>query len=84
MEKCIFIGYPLDYKSWKISNPDTKKVIISERGDFDEYFFWNKRHSLPSLPTPPSIDSLLKSSPPVVPLPESLDETLNDDDSHRS
>ena len=31
MEKCIFIGYPSGYKGWKFYNPETKKVIISER-----------------------------------------------------
>jgi len=36
MEKCIFMGYPDGYKGWKFYNPITKKVIISERADFDE------------------------------------------------
>ena len=39
MEKCIFIGYPEGYKGWKFYNPVTKKVIISERADFDERCF---------------------------------------------
>ena len=38
MEKCIFIGYPSGYKGWKFYNPETEKVIISERADFDERF----------------------------------------------
>ena len=38
MEKCIFIGYPDGYKGWKFYNPKTKKVIISERADFDERY----------------------------------------------
>ena len=38
MEKCIFIGYPEGYKKWKFYNPVTKKVIISERTDFDERY----------------------------------------------
>ena len=42
MEKCIFIGYPQGYKALKFYNPETKKVIISERADFDEQFFLNK------------------------------------------
>ena len=41
MEKCIFIGYPQDYKGWKFYNPVTKKVIISERADFDERYTYN-------------------------------------------
>ena len=36
MEKCIFIGYPDGYKGWKFYNPISKKVIISERAEFDE------------------------------------------------
>ena len=36
IDKCIFIGYPQGYKGWKFYNPATKKVIISERADFDE------------------------------------------------
>ena len=41
MEKCIFIGYPEGYKGWKFYNPQTKKVIISERADFDEHYTYN-------------------------------------------
>jgi transposase InsO family protein len=43
MEKCIFIGYPEGYKGWKFYNPETKRVIISERADFDErYSYWGE------------------------------------------
>ena len=38
MEKCIFIGYPDGIKGWKFYNPETRKVIISERADFDERY----------------------------------------------
>src|ERR1700691_4211277 len=38
MKKCVFIGYPKGYKGWKFYNPKTKKVIISERADFDERY----------------------------------------------
>ncbi len=41
MEKCIFIGYPEGYKGWKFYNPETKKVIISERADFDERYTYS-------------------------------------------
>jgi hypothetical protein len=51
MEKCVFIGYPQGYKDWKFYNPVTKKVVISERADFDECYFMLQRHLLPtSLP----------------------------------
>ena len=33
MEKCIFIGYPSEYKAWSFYNPVTKKVVISERAE---------------------------------------------------
>ena len=42
MEKCVFIGYPEGYKGWKFYNPDTKKMVISERAEFDEWYGWNK------------------------------------------
>ena len=35
IEKCVFIGYPAGYKGWKFYNPIPRKVIISERADFD-------------------------------------------------
>ena len=38
MEKCIFIGYPEGYKGWKFYNPITKKLVISERAEFDERY----------------------------------------------
>ena len=39
MEKCVFIGYPDGYKGWKFYNPMTKRVVISERAEFDEWYF---------------------------------------------
>jgi hypothetical protein len=78
MEKCIFIGYPQGYKAWKFYNPETKKVIISERADFNEQFFLNKRHSSPQLP-PPHLNSLVEPSPPLTYLPDTIDDA---DDSH--
>jgi len=42
MEKCIFIEYPEGYKSWKFYNSVTKKVIISERADFDESYTYEE------------------------------------------
>jgi hypothetical protein len=34
--KCIFIGYPPDYKGWRCYSPATKSVIISQDVIFDE------------------------------------------------
>ena len=64
MEKCVFIGYPQHYKGWKFYNPVTKKVVISEKADFDECYFILQRHSFPHLP-PLCPDTLLES--PLAP-----------------
>src|SRR6266404_4258343 len=76
MEKCVFIGYPQGYKGWKFYNPVTKKVIISERADFDERFFMLQKHSVPQLP-PPHPESLIDPPPTVSLLPELLDDALD-------
>jgi hypothetical protein len=60
MEKCVFVGYPQGYKGWCFYNPITKKVIISERADFDERHFMLQPHSVPHLP-PSRPDTLLES-----------------------
>jgi hypothetical protein len=49
MEKCIFIGYPPDYKGWRFYNPVTKKCIISERAQFDEHYFLGIKTSTPTI-----------------------------------
>ena len=62
MEKCIFIGYPLRYKGWKFYNPETKKVIICERADFDErYTYWGElmKSGTPSTDSEPELKSLI-------------------------
>ena len=75
MEKCIFIGYPSGYKGWKFYNPVTKKVIISERADFDERCFPGlKKANMPAdpplqYPSDPLVD---EPSAPVVPPPVPL------------
>jgi hypothetical protein len=40
MEKCIFIGYPEGYKGWLFYNPLTRKMVVSERAEFDERYTW--------------------------------------------
>jgi len=68
MEKCIFIGYPEGYKGWKFYNPLTKKVIISERADFDERCFPGlKTANMPSEPFLPYPSSPLVDEPPPIP-----------------
>ena len=73
MEKCVFIGYPAGYKAWKFYCPESKKVLISERADFDERHFINQRHSTPQIP-PPRPESLLEPSPPSIHLPDLFDD----------
>ena len=36
MEKCIFVGYPSQFKGWEFYNPSTRKFVLSDRADFDE------------------------------------------------
>ena len=79
MDKCIFIGYPDGYKGWKFYNPQTKKVIISERADFDERFTYDgaplqtKDHYVPDPSytelTPVPIVDDEEQLPPIQPNP---------------
>ena len=76
MEKCVFIGYPPGYKGWKFYSPGRKKVMISERADFDERYFMLESHSEPHLP-PPRPDTLFESPPTSTSLPDILDDLLD-------
>ena len=76
MEKHVFIGYPQGYKGWKFYNPVTKKVVISERADFDEHYFMLQRHSVPHLP-PPRPDTLLETPLTSCTLPDIFDDVLD-------
>ena len=38
----VYFHYPDGYKGWKFYNPKTKKVMISERADFDERYTFGK------------------------------------------
>ena len=68
-EKCVFIGYPDGYKSWKFYNMTTKRTIISEHTDFDE-------HTTISLPTPTL--STIQAHAPHYTVPD-IEDTLEDD-----
>jgi len=65
-QKCVFIGYPSEYKGWEFYNPLTKKIIVSNSADFDERTFPGLTKSsdspLPSFYVP-------SSSVPEVPIP---------------
>ena len=57
------------YKGWKFYNPTTKKVVISERADFDErYFPMSKCPSSASFPAP-SIEVESTPSTTLAPAP---------------
>jgi hypothetical protein len=82
MEKCIFIGYPPGYKGWKFYNPVTKRVIISERADFDERCFPGLK--MANMPTEPPLqypsDPLVDEPPPAPPAPAAQNHGGDDDD----
>ena len=72
MEKCLFIGYPIGFKGWKFYNPTTRKVVISERAEFDERFF----PGLKSNANTPSMPSLVPAvdTPPAPYVDDAEDE----------
>src|SRR6201999_2447425 len=60
MLPAVFIGYPDGYKGWKFWDPVSKRTIISERAEFDEFSFPLSKKPLTSPPTEPgSSHSLL-------------------------
>src|ERR1700749_2959425 len=59
MQKAIFVGYPAQYKGWEFYNPFTKKLVLSDRADFDERVFPGLATRLPDPPLfPPSFTNL--------------------------
>jgi hypothetical protein len=56
MQKCVFLGYLEGYKGWRFYNPTTKKVIITERADFDERYMPLKLTPTPPPSTPSTFD----------------------------
>ena len=76
MEKCIFIGYPDGYKAWKFYNPVTRRIVISERAEFDERYFPGLRHTW-SQPQANPYSPLVESEYQV---PVSLVSDPDDDD----
>lgn len=75
-QKCVFIGYPGQYKGWKFYDPLTRKTILSDRAEFDERYFPGLSRTPPSIhpPAPPP------SSTPDV-FPGSSYDSDDDDDS---
>ena len=61
-KKCIFVGYPPQYKGWKFYNPDTKKFLISSTADFDERVYTGSSPqpidmAIQQQPAPPTLDA---------------------------
>src|SRR5882672_5138557 len=56
-EKCVFIGYPAEYKAWTFYNPLTKNTIISNTAEFDECAFPGLSKSLPPPSPPPRFEA---------------------------
>lgn len=38
-QKCVFIGYPANYKGWLFWNPVSRKEVLSDSAEFDERAF---------------------------------------------
>ncbi|KAJ2932617.1 hypothetical protein H1R20_g4479, partial [Candolleomyces eurysporus] len=60
MQKCVFVGYPAEYKAWLFFNTEMRKFIVSERAEFDEQMFpglssFASPFHLPSSPLPPPL-----------------------------
>ena len=81
MEKCIFIGYPEGYKGWKFYNPETKKVIICERADFDERYTYDGQ-LLKSAPELKPLIPMELEPTSVVPLPEVVNQPEENEKEH--
>ena len=62
-EKCVFIGYPAQYKAWLFWNPVTRKEVISNTAEFDERFFPGNSSNPIHWPLSPQSSSL--STDPV-------------------
>lgn len=63
--KCVFLGYPDDYKAWKFWNPGNMQTIISRDVIFDE----RPHHTHSPLPLTSSLEPLKTSVTPILPKP---------------
>lgn len=61
-QKCVFVGYPSDYKGWIFFNPDTKLEIISNTAEFDERYYPGNSKAPVTL-----TDPLLEHGPAIAP-----------------
>ena len=70
MEKCIFVGYPSQYKGWEFYNPQTRKFVLSDRADFDERVCPGTTGYFP--------DQVVFLNPPPSPATPAIPATLED------
>jgi transposase InsO family protein len=82
MEKCIFIGYPEGFKGWKFYNPNTKKVIISERADFDERYTWSGTLAKPPNLSAPDSSPNYTELTPIPPIEDDESPNIQHPDSN--
>ena len=68
-QKCVFLGYPSNFKGWLFWNPITRKEIISDSAQFDERDF-------PGTSRIP-VDLRVQTTPKAKDLPEQ--EGVDDD-----
>ena len=84
IQKCIFVGYPTEYKGWSFYNPVTRKIVVSEHTVFDERYFPGnspaQMRQCPRIP-PHRLPSLPPYQPPQSP---AWISDLDDDDDHPS
>src|SRR6201992_3493146 len=72
IQRCIFIRYPTGYAAWKFYNPVTKKVVISERAEFDERHFPALKQKVNLLVLP------VVASPAINPIPDAQLDDIDD------
>ena len=73
-QKCVFIGYPSNYKAWLFWNPVTKKEVISNSAEFDERYFPGTSTKPLDWPLPPLRHSASQDA--VEPVGDSGDDSL--------
>jgi hypothetical protein len=71
-KKCIFVGYPAEYKGWQFWHPESRQLFISDTAIFDE-------RSIPGVGSFPPASALRPASTPSL-HPQSFVEFLLPED----
>ena len=78
--KCIFMGYPTEFKGWVFWDPVARKEIVSNNAVFDErYFPGTSRDPLPDLTGPFEPDAQGQSTPDTPRTSGSAEQDESDD-----